>query len=79
MIDFVGTKGKLTCSTFMFSPILLERADGVQEYREENPENIQFYLIESIVNYLNGKGSMPLSTGISAARANSVMDRILKP
>jgi predicted dehydrogenase len=79
MIDFVGTKGKLTCSTFMFSPILLESADGVQEYREENPENIQFYLIESIVNYLNGKGSMPLSTGISAARANSVMDRILKP
>ena len=26
LIDFVGTKGKLSCSTFMFSPICLETA-----------------------------------------------------
>jgi len=79
LIDFVGTKGKLTCSTFMFTPILLERAEGVREYREENPENIQYYLIESIVNYLNGRGELPVSTGYSAISTNFVMDRILKP
>ena len=78
MIDFVGTKGKLTCSTFMFSPIVLETTGGRQEYREENPENIQFYLIESIVDYLNGEGPMPMSTGLSAARTNKVMDKILQ-
>lgn len=79
LIDFVGTKGKLTCSTFMFSPIVLETTGGRQEFREENPENIQYYLIQSIVSYLNGVGPVPVSTGVSAVRANSVMDRILKP
>lgn len=78
LIDFVGTKGKLTCSTFMFTPILLESADGVRAYREENPENIQYYLIESIVNYLNGRGDLPVSTGSTAARANRVMERIIR-
>ena len=78
LIDFVGTKGKLSCSTFMFSPICLETAGGTQEYREVNPENIQYYLIESIVNYLNGEGPLPVSTGLTAARANGVMDQILQ-
>ena len=78
LIDFVGTKGKLSCSTFMFSPICLETAGGRQEYREVNPENIQYYLIESIVNYLKGEGSLPVSTGLTAARTNGVMDQILQ-
>lgn len=77
LIYITGTKGKLAFSTFNFSPILLETSEGVQEFIEENPENIQFYLIQSIVNYLNGKGEMPVSTGITAQRANFVMDRIL--
>lgn len=77
VIDFVGTKGKLTCSTFGFTPIVLETSEGSQEFMEENPENIQFYLIQSIVNYLNGKGEMPVSTCASATRANWAMDKIL--
>jgi len=77
MIVFTGTRGKLTCSTFMFTPIRLENLDGVREYQEENPDNIQYHLIESIVNYLNGKGEMPVSTGITAARTNLVMEKIL--
>lgn len=77
LIYISGTKGRLTCSTFDFSPILLETAAGVQEFREENPENIQYYLIESIANYLNGRGVIPVSTGISAERTNWVMDKIL--
>jgi len=76
-IDFVGTMGKLTCSTFDFTPIVLETEKGKQEFREENPENIQFYLIQSIVNFLNGKGELPVSTGNSAIRTNFVMDSIL--
>ena len=77
LIFFTGTKGKLSCSTFNFSPILLETSEGVQEFIEENPENIQFYLIQSIVNFLNGKGKLPVSTGITAQRANYIMDKIL--
>ncbi len=78
VIDFIGTKGKLTCSTFMFSPIVLETPDGKQEFTEENPENIQFYMIESIVNYLNGKGEIPVSTSTSGLRTNRVMDKMLR-
>lgn len=77
LILFTGTKGKLTCSTFNFTPILLETSECIQEFTEENPENIQFYLIQSIVNYLNGKGKEPVSTGITAQRANYIMDKIL--
>lgn len=78
VIDFIGTKGKLSCSTYKKStPITLETSEGVQKFREERPENIQFNLIQSIVDYLNGIGEMPVSTGISAARTNWVMDKIL--
>ncbi len=77
LIEFTGTKGKLTCSTFQFSPIILETVEGTQTFAEENPENIQFYLIQRIVNYLNGRGELPESTGYSAIRTNFVMDSIL--
>jgi predicted dehydrogenase len=77
LIHFTGTKGKLTCSTFLFTPIRLETAHGVEEFMETNPENIQYHLIESIVNYLNGKGRMPVSTGSTAARTNRIMEVIL--
>lgn len=76
-IKIVGTKGKLEFSTFDFSPIVLETTNGKQEFLLENPDNIQFYLIQSIVNYLNGKGDIPVSTGNSAIRTNFIMDKIL--
>lgn len=76
-IELLGTKGKLTFSTFDFSPIILENTNGIQELREENPDNIQFYLIQQIVNYLNGRGELPVSTGKSAIRTNYIMERIL--
>lgn len=76
-IHLVGTKGKLSFSTFDFSPILLETSKGTQDFREENPENIQYYLIQSIVNFLNGRGGLPVSTGNTAIRASYIMDRIL--
>lgn len=77
LIHITGTEGRLTFATFDFAPIQLVTAGGVQEFCEENPENIQYYLVESIVNYLNGRGVEPVSTGISATRANWVMDKIL--
>ena len=77
-IELVGTKGKLSFSTFMFTPIELETSKGVIAYAENNPDNIQYYLIKSIVHQLQGKGGDVVSTCISAARANWVMDEVLK-
>lgn len=77
LIEVVGTRGKLTFSTFNFSSIRLETASGIQEFMEENPENIQFFLIQSIVNYLNGKADFPPSTAQTALRTNRIMDLIL--
>ena len=76
-IELVGTKGKLSFSTFMFTDILLETSKGETSYKETNPDNIQYYLIKSIVEYLQGKDVEVLSTAILAAQTNWVMDKIL--
>lgn len=76
-IYIVGTKGKLEFSSFDFSPIKLETSTDKQQFLLQNPDNIQYYLIQSIVNYLKGNGDMPISTGLSAARTNYIMDKIL--
>lgn len=73
-IELVGTKGRLSFSTFGFSNIELETSEGIRAYSEKNPENIQFYLIESIVNQLNGKEGEVVSSAVSAARTNWVME-----
>ena len=76
-IELVGTNGKLSFSTFMFTDILLETSKGETSYKETNPDNIQYYLIKSIVEYLQGKDVEVLSTAILAAQTNWVMDKIL--
>ena len=76
-IEIVGTEAKLFFSTFMFTDIVEESPFGICSYREANPDNIQFYLIKSIVEKLQGKGGEVASTCVSAARANWVMDKIL--
>ena len=76
-IELVGTKGKLSFSTFMFTDIVLETSEGKSSYKEANPDNIQYYLIKSVVENLQEKGAEVASTGDSAARTNWVMDKIL--
>lgn len=76
-IEIIGSEGFLRFSTFHFTPILLNNVSGEKVFTEENPENIQFFLIQSIVNYLNGNGDYPVSDFHSAMRTNWVMDRVL--
>lgn len=76
-IELVGTKGKLTFSTFMFTDIVLQSSTCKMIYNEENPDNIQFYLIQSMVDYLNQEGGEVASTAHSAARTNWVMEQIV--
>jgi predicted dehydrogenase len=75
--EVVGDKGIIKTSTFTYEPIVLENGNGRQEFVNERPENIQFYLIEQIVRALSGKGEV-VSTGISAARTSWVMDQVVK-
>jgi predicted dehydrogenase len=75
-IEIMGSKGKMTFSAFAFKPVILQVKDVITKYSPPNPVNIQYYLIKSVVEELQGTGKSP-SDGISGARTNRVMDMIL--
>jgi predicted dehydrogenase len=76
-LEIIGTKGSINFSTFSFEPIVLINESGRQEFINERPENVQYYLIDKIVKALSGKGTSP-STGITGARTSWVMDEVVK-
>lgn len=76
-VEIQGTHGKLAFATFENAPVRWTSAAGERDFAIPNPPHIQQPLIQSIVDELNGKGQCP-STGESGARANLVMDAILK-
>lgn len=76
-LEIFGEKGLIRTSTFSFEPIILVNAKGRQEFVNERPENIQYYLIEQIVKSLTTKSHV-VSTGITAARTSKVMDQVVK-
>ena len=76
-LEIIGDKGMIQASTFSFKPIILTNENGRQEFVNERPENVQYYLIEQVVNALSGKGTAA-STGITAARTSRVMDEVVK-
>lgn len=75
-IEIIGDKGSIRFSTFSFDPIILTNNSGKQEFINERPEHVQYYLIDKVVKSLEGKGTSP-STGISAARTSKIMDEIV--
>ena len=75
--EIVGSKGKLSFSTFGSDPVVLTTERGPVEFPCENPLHIQQPLIQTIVNELNGTGTCP-SHGDSAARTSWVMDQLIK-
>jgi len=77
IMEFFGEKGHIRFSCFTFEPIILTNNYGTREFINERPENVQYYLIEQVVNELLGKGKA-VSTGITAARTSRVMDEIVK-
>jgi predicted dehydrogenase len=77
-IVIYGNKGKLSFETFGKGKFLLEKDNEVPiQFDLELPKHIQQPLIRSIVEDLLGKGECP-STGISGARTNWVMDRLVE-
>jgi predicted dehydrogenase len=77
IIEITGDKGIIKFSTFTFEPIILETADNRAEIENEKPEHVQYYLIDNVVKSLLGKEN-PISTGVSAARTNRVMDEVVR-
>ena len=76
-IEIFGETGGIKFSTFTFEPIILTGKSGRQQFINEHPEHVQYWLIKQVVEELTGKGSAS-STGISGARTSKVMDKIVK-
>ena len=72
----MGTKGKISFSSFDTEPIVLTTRQGVTEFAIDNPPHVHQPLTQTIVDQLNGAGRCP-STGESGARTNWVMDQLL--
>lgn len=77
IIEITGDSGKISFSCFSFEPIIMHNGNGRQEFVNERPEHVQYYLIGQVVKALSG-GETPASTGETAARTSRVMDEIVK-
>lgn len=77
ILEIIGEKGMIRTSTFSFKPIVLVNEKGTQEFENVRPENVQYYLIEQIVNSLT-EGGPVVSTGITASRTSRVMDEVVR-
>jgi predicted dehydrogenase len=75
-LTIYGSEGSIHFSTYEVIPVRLMTKKGAEIYEYTNPENIQFNLIRSIVEELQGKAGACPSTGITAARTNRVMEEI---
>jgi predicted dehydrogenase len=72
----LGTEGKITFSFFEHFTIKVETQDITQEYELPYPPHVQ-PLLKTIVAELRGEGNCP-STGESGAKANLILDWIVK-
>jgi predicted dehydrogenase len=76
-IEIIGDKGTVKFTTFSFEPIVLTNESGRQEFINERPEHVQYFLIDKIVKSLHGQGASP-STGNTGARTSKIMEEIVK-
>jgi predicted dehydrogenase len=75
--ELVGTRGRLTYTTFSDAPIVVETEAGTERLDLPFPAHVHQPLIQTIVDDLRtGTSSCP-STGESAARTTRVMDSLL--
>ncbi len=76
--EIIGSKGKITFSTFGNDPVILTTDKGREEFSFEPPQHVHQPLVETIVKEVTGVGGNCPSTGESGARTNWVMDEIVK-
>ncbi len=76
-IEIIGDKGKITLSCFSHGKIILHNESGKKEFEFTNPEHISQNLVQQVSDEFRG-GEKSVSTGISAARTNWVLDEMVK-
>ena len=75
-IEVIGDKGQVSFSVFNYDPIYLHTLDGTEAITVPNPPYVQYPLIKSVIEHLQGIG-VCTCTSVSATPVNWVMDRIL--
>jgi predicted dehydrogenase len=76
-IEIIGSKGKITFSTFEFTPVQLETESGIETLDYPKPRHVQQALIQTVVDELLGRGKCP-STGLTASRTSKIIEKILE-
>ena len=72
----LGNRGSLSFSVFNYKPIEVHTSEGNERIEVENPPYVQFPLIKSVCEHLQGFGACTC-TSVSATPTNWVLDRIL--
>ncbi len=72
----IGTHGEVEYTHFAEADVTLHSLSGDEHFEIPNPLHIQQPLVQLIVDELRGVGQSP-STGVTAARTNWVMDKVL--
>lgn len=73
----MGNKGQIIYPTFDRSQVLLDtEQNGRQTFDFDLPRHIQQPLIQTVVDDLLGEGKCP-SNGVSGARTNRVMEKLI--
>ncbi|MFN8209071.1 MAG: Gfo/Idh/MocA family oxidoreductase [Bacteroidales bacterium] len=75
-IEILGSSGKLTFSTFGFTPVELCNEEGCEEFPVEKNETVQFQLIREVVRALLEERPM-LHLLTEAVETNRILDIIL--
>ena len=75
--EIIGSKGKISFSTFGHDPVLLTTADGKEQWNFEPLQHVHQPLVERIVADLTNGSCQILSTGVTGARTNGVMDKLV--
>lgn len=76
-IEIIGEKGKIILPCFTHGNVLMQNKNGTQEFEFTNPEHISQHLVQQVSDEFRGIGKS-VSTGISAARTNWVLDEMVK-
>ncbi|WP_430972116.1 Gfo/Idh/MocA family protein [Sunxiuqinia rutila] len=76
-LEIIGTKGKINLPSFQHTDLKLTTAKGTLSFSFQNPENISYNLVDQVVQSLRGEAEC-VSTGVSAARTNWVMEQIVQ-
>ncbi len=75
-VTIFGDRGSASMSFFTPTPIRIETGDGVDHITVEETQPVHRYLIQQVVDYLNG-GPDPSSTAANGLRATMAIDKVL--